>query len=94
MSRASDHPEMPQRKRNRKNTPDVLRAMPVRASVEGGKICNQTMVREMLQIFGTAGIVDETGGFGLDFEKTELLLECHSIRGTSVLKKDGFETCL
>ena len=55
MSRASGSPDTPQRNRN--NLPDLLRAMPVKASVKDGRICNQTMMGKRLERFGEVRIV-------------------------------------
>ena len=46
---------------------DHLRAMAVKVSVNGGKICNETTMGKMLESFGDAGIVNEINGSGLDF---------------------------
>ena len=60
------------RLRNRNNIPDLMRAMPVKESVEDEKISYQTMMGKRLERFGEVRIADETNGFGLDFvEKRE-----------------------
>ena len=41
----------------------------MKKSIENGEICNQTTMRERLERFGEVWIIDETGGFGLDFVK-------------------------
>ena len=48
------------------------------------------MMGKRLERFGEVRIVDETNGFGLDFE----ILEQHPRRWSSTLKKDGFGTCI
>ena len=50
MSRASGGPEKPQRNEN--DIPEPLRAMPVKVSINDGKIRNQTMMRKRLEWFG------------------------------------------
>ena len=58
---------------------DLLREIPVKASLTVGNVCNQMTIRKGLRRPGEVCIVDETNGFGLDFvEKTESgFLECH-----------------
>ena len=41
----------------------------MKISIENGKICNQTTMRERLERFGEVWIIDETDGFRLDFVK-------------------------
>ena len=41
----------------------------MKKSIESGRICNQTTMRERLERFGEARIIYETDGFGLDFVK-------------------------
>ena len=38
-------------------------------SINNGKICNQTTMRERLERFGEVWIIDESDGFGLDIVK-------------------------
>ena len=58
--------------RNSNNSPDLLRAKPVKVFVRDGTISNQSTMGKRLEQFGEVRIVDETNGFGLDFvKKTE-----------------------
>ena len=67
--------------------------MPVKLYVKDGKISNSTTMGNKLERLVEAGIVGGTNDFGLDFvEKTDYILENHSKRGSSTLKKDGFGT--
>ena len=51
--RASGGPDTPQR--SRKNVPDLLRARPVRVTVKGEKISNQTTMGKSLERFDEVG---------------------------------------
>ena len=58
------------------NIPDLLRAIPVKLSVQDGKISIETTMGKRLERFSEVGIADVTNGFGLDFvEKTEIGFE-------------------
>ena len=50
---------------------ELLGAMPVKALVESGKICNQTTMRKRLERFCEIWIVDKTDGFRLNFIEKE-----------------------
>ena len=67
----------------------------MKVSIKDGKISNQTMIVKRLGRFEVR-IVDESNGFKMDFVKKKggWILECHSRRGSSTLKKDGFGTCI
>ena len=56
----------------RNDIPYFQGAMPVKISIKNERICNQTTMRKRLERAGEVWIVDEKGGFGLDFiKKTE-----------------------
>ena len=65
MSGAVGGSDTPQRNWN--NLPDLLRTIPVKLSIEDGKISDKTTMGKSLERSGEAKITDEKNGLGLDF---------------------------
>ena len=86
MSRLFGVPDTPQRNRN--NIPDLLRAMPLKLSVEDEKTCNQTTMRER----GSRDLARLRlliRGMALDWTSSRRKrVEHHSRHGSSTLEKD------
>ena len=67
---------------------DLQRAMPMKLSVEIGKICNQTTMGERLERVGEVWIVDETDCFRFDsIKKMERRFRSTTLDMEAVLKR-------